>query len=126
MDGPRSVEDQPIDPRDLPSSNSISRKTAFFSFWMALATKLQTSFSWTSSELSLRATTMAGQRRVYSSITVGMRNRLPSSVQSCMKSHEHTWLGRSGVRRTHDPSLSHKHPLFFGLSALAGHIFSND
>jgi hypothetical protein len=58
--------------------------------------------------------------------TVSMRNRLPSSVQSCMKSYDHTWLGRSGLRRTHDPSLSHRHPLCFGRSALAGHIFSND
>ena len=36
----------------------------------------------TSSELSLRATTMARQRRVNASITVSMRNRLPSSVRS--------------------------------------------
>jgi hypothetical protein len=58
--------------------------------------------------------------------TVSMRNRLPSSVVSCMKLYDHTWLGRSGLRRTHDPSLSYRHPLCFGRSPLAGHIFSND
>ena len=54
---------------------------------------------------SRRATTMARQRRVNSSITHSMRNVRPSSVRSCTKSYDQTWLGRSGRSRTHDPSV---------------------
>ena len=76
----------------------------------------------TSSDRSRRATTMARQRRVNSSITHSMRNVRPSSVRSCTTrsaakggeaySYDHTWLGRSGRSRTHEPSLSHRRPRF--------------
>jgi hypothetical protein len=72
-----------------------------------------------SSELSLRAT---HDGRTAPRELVDDRNRLPS----CMKPYDHTWLGSSGLRGTIDPSLSHRHPLCLGRSALARHIFSND
>src|ERR1700684_646289 len=59
---------------------------------------------------SLLATRIARHSRVYSSISVNIRNILPSCVIALTKSYPHTWFARADRSRTHDPSFSHNLP----------------
>ena len=68
------------------------------------------SASMTSVALSFRATRIIRHSRVNSSMMQSIRNAFPSWVRSATKSHDQTWLGRSGRSRMHEPSLSHRRP----------------
>ena len=70
------------------------------------------SVSITSEDLMLRSALIARHSLVYSSMMISSLTPLPSCVLVATKSQAHTWLGLSGRRRTHDPSLSHSLPLF--------------
>ena len=71
----------------------------------------------TSSLDSRRATTMPRLSRVTSSITVSLRNFLPSWVRSSTEAQAQTWFARSwfarsGRSRMQEPSASHRRPRF--------------
>ena len=60
----------------------------------------------------LRATPIARHSRVDSSTPSSIRTLHPSRVRTSARSYAHTWFGRSGRSRTHDPSFSHTRPRF--------------
>lgn len=60
----------------------------------------------TSVAFSLRGTRIATHSRLNSSIIFRILIFLPSWVLASTKSYDETWLGRSGLSRTHGPSLS--------------------
>ncbi len=68
--------------------------------------------SMTSVNWSFRLTRMARHSRVNSSTRLSMRTFLPSWVRLSTKSQDQTWFGRSGLRRTQEPSASQSLPFF--------------
>lgn len=77
-----------------------------------LVTNSSANDSMKSVDRSFRSTTMSRHSRVYSSMSVSMRNALPSWVRSTTRSYAQTWFGYCGRSRMHEPSLSHSLPRF--------------